>query len=122
MDFAVRLCRQPRQDIFEVSEGIVAIELGGLDQAHDGGGTFSGAQAAGKEPVLAAERDGPDTILDPVVIDGHLPVVQVMDKRRPPLEAIVDRFCGGRTIGHLPSSRAQPGLEFIDNGFGVALP
>ena len=56
-DFAVGLSRQTRQDNLQISEWIVAIEFGGLDQAHDGGGTFSGAQAAGEEPVLAPERD-----------------------------------------------------------------
>ena len=47
-DLTVRLSRQARQDVLEVKERVMAIELGRLDQTHDGGGPFAGAQAAGK--------------------------------------------------------------------------
>ena len=47
-DPAVGLSRQARQDVLQIEEGIMVIELGGLDQAHDGGSPFPGAQAAGK--------------------------------------------------------------------------
>ena len=30
------------EDVFEVRPGVVAIELGGLDQAHERGGAFAG--------------------------------------------------------------------------------
>ncbi len=36
-DFAVGASWQARQDILQISEGVMAIKLGGLDQAHDGG-------------------------------------------------------------------------------------
>ena len=92
-NFAVGLSRQTRQDILQIREGIVAIEFGGLDQAHDSGGAFSGAQAAGEEPALAPECDGPDTVLDPVIVDWHLTVAEIMDKRSPALETVIDGFC-----------------------------
>ena len=63
-DFTERQGRQARQNILQISEGIVAIEFGGLDEAHDRGGAFAGAQATGEEPILAAERDGPDTLVE----------------------------------------------------------
>jgi len=47
-DPAVGLGWQARQDVLQIEEGIMVIELGGLDQAHDGGRPFPGAQAAGK--------------------------------------------------------------------------
>ena len=47
-DSTVGLSWQARQDVFQIEERIVAVERGGLDQAHDGGGPFAGAQAAGK--------------------------------------------------------------------------
>ena len=47
-DPAVGLSRQASQDVLQIEEGIVAVEFGRLDQAHDGGRPFAGAQAAGK--------------------------------------------------------------------------
>ena len=45
------LSRQSLEHVFKVSIRIVAVELGGLDQAHDHGGALAGAQGAGEEPV-----------------------------------------------------------------------
>ena len=42
-DPTVRLSRQTIQDVLEIEEWIVAIELGRLDQTHDGSGPFAGA-------------------------------------------------------------------------------
>ena len=47
-DSAVGLSRQAREDVLEIEEGIMAVQLGRLDQAHDGGRPFAGTQAAGK--------------------------------------------------------------------------
>lgn len=47
-DSTIGLSRQARQDVLQIEEGIVAIEFGRLDQAHDGGSSFASAQAAGK--------------------------------------------------------------------------
>ena len=44
----VGLSRQTGQDILQIEVGIVSIELGRLDQTHDGGGPFASAQAAGE--------------------------------------------------------------------------
>jgi len=47
-DPTVGLSRQARQDVPQIKEGVVAVEYGRLDQTHDGGRPFAGAQAAGK--------------------------------------------------------------------------
>ncbi len=47
-DPTVGLSRQARQDVLQIEEGIMAVQLGGLDQTHDGGGPLAGAQAAGE--------------------------------------------------------------------------
>ena len=47
-DPAVGLSRQAGEDVPQIEEGIVAVQFGRLDQTHDGGGAFAGAQAAGK--------------------------------------------------------------------------
>ena len=66
------------------------IQARGLDQAHDRRRALAGAQRTRKEPVLAADGNRPDLVLDPVVIDGDVPIGQVMGQRRPALEGVVD--------------------------------
>lgn len=46
-----------------------------LDQAHDCGRTLTGPQASSKQPVAAPKGNGPDLVLNPVVIHGQLPIV-----------------------------------------------
>ena len=43
-DITCSLRRQPRQDVFEIGVGVVIIELGRLDQAHDRGGALASQQ------------------------------------------------------------------------------
>lgn len=62
-DTTGRLGRQASQDVLQVFKGFVAIEFGRLHQAHDGGSPLTGPQAAGEQPVLTPERDGPDAIV-----------------------------------------------------------
>lgn len=47
-DPTIGLSRQAGQDVLEIEERVVAVQLGRLDQAHDSGRPFAGAQAAGK--------------------------------------------------------------------------
>ena len=48
-----------------------------LDQTHDRRRPLAGAQRAGEEPILAANGNWPDLVLDPVVIDGNVSIGQV---------------------------------------------
>ncbi len=47
-DTAYRLDRQASQDILQIGQRFMAIDLCGLDEAHDAGSAFAGAQAARK--------------------------------------------------------------------------
>jgi len=100
-DFAERVGWQTREDILQIREGIMAVELGRLDQAHDGGRALAGPQAPGKEPVLPPGGNRANAVLDPVVVDRHLTVVQILDERRPAPQAVIDGFGCCRTVGHL---------------------
>jgi hypothetical protein len=46
-----------------------------MDQAHHRGGTLAGAQAAGEQPVVAANGNGTDLVLDTgsaVLLNGFI--------------------------------------------------
>jgi hypothetical protein len=64
------LGRQALEDVLEVAIRIVTVEPGGLDEAHNSGGTLTGAQGPGEEPVGSAEGHRPDAVFDVVVVDG----------------------------------------------------
>ena len=89
-DPTLRLSRQAREYVLQIGEGLVPIQARRLDQAHDRRGPFAGAQGTGKEPVFAANGNRPDLVLDPVIIDRHVSIGQVMGERRPALEGVVD--------------------------------
>jgi hypothetical protein len=57
------------EHVLEVAIRIVSIELGGLDEAHDGGGTLTGTQRSGKEPVGSPKGHRPYSVFDMVVVD-----------------------------------------------------
>jgi len=119
---AVRLSRQTLEHILQVREGLVAIEPRGLDQAHDGGGALPRAQAVGEQPVLAPQRNWPVLVLDPVVVDGEAPVVDVVRKRDPALEAVVDGAGDARAVVDLGASLREPSMQAFEDGAGFPFP
>jgi len=58
IDPASWLSRQTLEHVLEITVGIVAVELGGLDQAHYVGSASPGAQRAGKQILNSASSLG----------------------------------------------------------------
>jgi hypothetical protein len=58
--------------------------------------------------IIPANGDGPDLVLNMVVIDRQMPVVHKARERPPALEAVIDRSGRGRAIGNLLPVRNQP--------------
>ena len=90
-----RLRRQPLQYIARVGIRIKSVERGRLNEAHHRRSPFARAQAAGEEPVLPPQRNGPDAVLHPLVVDGQVFVIEVAGQCRPALGAVVDGPGGG---------------------------
>ena len=61
------------QDVLDVVEGADVNELAALDERIEERGTVGALEAAGEEPVLAADRDDAQLILGSVVVDGQPP-------------------------------------------------
>ena len=61
------------------------IELGRLDQAHDGSRTLTGPELARKRPVVEANSNRPNLVFAPVVIDRRLRVFEVARQCLPTL-------------------------------------
>jgi hypothetical protein len=49
-----------------------SIELGGAEQALEAGRTFARPFGTGKEPILPAPGEGPDTVFDGIVVDRQM--------------------------------------------------
>ena len=63
------LRRQALENVLKIAMRIVSVEFGGLDQAHDCGGTLAGAQRSSEQPVRPTESHGTDPVFDVVVVD-----------------------------------------------------
>jgi len=112
-DPADRLRRQALEHVADVGVRIMPVEPRGVDQAHDRSGSLAGPQAAGEQPVISAQRDRPDLVLDPVVVNGQFAIIDLTRQRFPAFEAVVDRLGGGRPIGHQLPLLDQPLLQRI---------
>src|SRR3979490_3010588 len=87
---------------------IMSVELRGLDQAHNGGGTLTGAKRSGEEPVRSSQSDWPDPVFDMVVIDWQLAIIEVADQARPTSQAVLDGFPCRRAIRDLAALAGEP--------------
>ena len=97
------------------------IELGTLDQAHDGSGTLAGAQRARKQPIVSSNGNRTDLVLDPVVVDRQLPVIEEPRERPPAPEAVVQRFGSGRAVNDFLALQHHPLMHGIGQRFGCGL-
>ena len=104
---------QARQNALQKVEGIVAVGFCQLDQAHDGGGTFAGAQASGNLPTLPTDCYRSDTVFDPDLVNRRLTIADVLRERRPAFEAVIDRLGDGRLVGRFQSVPGQPVMELF---------
>lgn len=82
VDLAGALSRQALEHVLEVGVRIVAVELGRLDQARDGGGALTGGERSGEQPILAAGGPRPDLLLVVVVVDRQA-LLGAHARRRP---------------------------------------
>lgn len=64
--------RQAIQHVLEVGVGVVPVDAGRVQQAHDGRRPFACSQAASEEPIRSSDRDRADLVLDPIVGDRHV--------------------------------------------------
>ena len=83
-----------------------------LDQACDASRPQSRALTAGKQPVVAADGNRPDLVIDPVVVHAQLPVTRELSQRHPAQKAVVQRL-GRRADFCQTSSLMSCGLERI---------
>ena len=72
----VLLRGQTLQHIFQIGVGIVPIEPGALNQAHDRSHTLACSQGASEQPVFSSDSNRPDLVLRPVVVDRQLPIIE----------------------------------------------
>jgi len=91
----------------------VPIEPGGVQQAHDRRRPLARTEAAGEQPILSAQRDRPDQVFDPVVVDAQFAVVDVARESGPAFEAVIDGLGCGTPIGHLVPVCHQPSMQQV---------
>jgi hypothetical protein len=107
-DLASSLCRQTGQKILEVGVWVMPVEFGRANQAHHRGNSFARAQRSREQPVIALNRNGPDLVLNPIVVHGQMPVLDEARQRTPAFEAVVQGSGRGRAIRDLLGRQQHP--------------
>jgi len=107
------------QHVLEVSIGIVTIELGRLDQAHDRRGSLARHQRFREQPVLPARRPRADLLLVQVVVDRQCGVAQVARECAPAVQAVVDRLGRARAGWNPASLRYEPVVQRLGDRRGA---
>jgi hypothetical protein len=83
VDVAVRAGWQAIQGACQPRSRIEAVEFRGGDQRLNRRGAAAGPLGSGEQPVLLADRDGPDRIFDRIVIDGQIARSGIAAQRLP---------------------------------------
>lgn len=86
----------------------MTVELGGLDEAHDVGGTLACAQGAGKQPIRSPEEHRPDSVFEVVVVYGQIANIEIADQRCPPSSAVIYGLRRRGAIRDLTALSGQP--------------
>jgi len=110
------------EDSTQIGFWIEAVEFRGLDQGQDAGGTFATFVRSREEPVLAAERDGPDAPLGSVVVDLDGAVVDEASEGLPPGDGISDCLRRAGFARQLLQHPVQPGSPGLKARPGLLLP
>ncbi len=121
IDVLGRLRRQTPKYVGEIRERLDAIELAGFDQAVDDGSPFTALVAAGKEIILAAQRNAAYGALGAVVINIELPILKVTGERCLASERVLDGLRERALRRQASTGRFQPGLELIQDRLGLGL-
>ena len=89
-----------------------SVQLGGGEQALDGCGAAAGPLRTGEQPVLLADRNGTDGVLDRIVVDWQTARFGIADKRR---DAFLCPHAHIKTMRYLYKMRAVvlPGCRCI---------
>jgi hypothetical protein len=66
-------------------------------------------------------RNWAHLVLEPVDVDGQLPIVHDGRERLPAPQAVVDGPGHGRTLGHLAPVFSQPGVQVVYDRVAVLL-
>ena len=100
-NLAVLVRGQARQHILQISIWIMPIELGALNQAHHRSGALPGPQRPRKQPIVSADGNRSNLVLNPVVVDRKLPILQKPGQCIPSFQTVVQCFGRSRAVGDL---------------------
>ncbi len=121
-DAACRVGRQASEHVAHVPPGFEFVRLGRGDKTEKHGGRAAAPVVAGKQPVLAADRNRSYRPFRPVVVDGQAAVLDVPVQRRPIGPRVFDGLADGALRQHVLSLALQPFPDLPENRRRLLLP
>src|SRR5512147_2050244 len=110
------------EHVAQPGERVDAVQLAGLDQTIDGGGTLSAGIRTGEEPIFPAEGDAADGVFGAVVVDLEPAVVDEAGERRPVAERVAERLGQSALRRQAAELRREPPVQCSQQRLGPFLP
>ena len=111
IDLAVGARRETFQYADQPACRVKAVEFGGGEQALDGGGAAVGLLRPGEQPVLLADGDRTNGVLDQIVVVRQYARIGIAFQRRPALERVIDGLGRAAAGGDGTLRCQQPGAQ-----------
>lgn len=108
------------EDVGQQSERIDAVELGRFDQGEGDRRGSTAALGTCEEPVLAADGNPAHGPLGRILVEFEDAVIEVGPQPRYSRQRVVDRGGERRLAGNAGELDAEPGLEIVEQRFGLA--
>src|ERR1017187_132968 len=112
---------EPGEDVTQVRIGIDSTTAAAFNDGVEDGAAFSGLGFADEEPILFAERRGPDGIFHKILIYLDASIVEVNTEQRPQVQRVVDGQAhpAARQVTALAFQLGEDAMEPLVNRAGL---
>lgn len=105
----------------QIAIGLIAVGLGRLDDAVEGGRGVGAVGGIGEEPIASPDDEGADGPFAGVVVDRQASIGEVADEPGPLGVQIGERLAVQRGGWDLGQGALQPGVQLLKDRCGQAL-
>lgn len=110
------------EDVCKVGLWVQPVHFGCFDDCHGASEGFATGVCSGKQPIAAANANGPHTPFGRVIIDSHASILEEQSEGGPAAETIAESFCEITFARYARQLILCPGVEGIHLWLGLLFP